>query len=110
MKAYVPEKGDIIALDFDPQSGHAQKGRRPAVVLSNKTFNGGAKLAIVCPITSKDKGFPFHLPLPSDGKIAGFAMIEQIKSIDYRTRGAKYVETAPNELIADIMAILDACF
>lgn len=110
MKGYVPAAGDVITLDFDPQSGHEQKGRRPAIVLSNETFNRGTHLAIVCPVTSKDKGFPFHLPLPEGGEISGFVMVEQVKSIDYRVRRAKRVEKAPAELMTEIRALLEACF
>ena len=110
MSGYVPSAGDIISLDFDPQSGHEQKGRRPAVVLSNATFNRGTRLAIVCPITSRDRGFPFHLPLPEGGEITRFAMMEQVKSIDYRTRRAKCIEKAPDDFMEEAHALLAACF
>lgn len=109
MKSYIPKAGDIITLDFDPQSGHEQKGRRPAIVISNEVFNRGTKLAIVCPITSKDKNFPFHIPLEATTKASGFVMVEQIKSIDYKARGAKFVEEASDELMEDIRAVMEAC-
>lgn len=83
MPAYVPEKGDFITLSFDPQSGHEQKGRRPALVISNFLFNRATGLAIVCPITNTNRNIPFHLPVPSSSSLTGFIMIEQVKSVDY---------------------------
>jgi len=80
MADYIPEKGDFITLTFDPQSGHEQKGRRPALVISNFLFNRATGLAIVCPITNTERGIPFHLPVPEDSSLTGFVMVEQVKS------------------------------
>jgi mRNA interferase MazF len=77
MPAYVPDKGDFITLSFDPQSGYEQKGRRPALVVSNFLFNKGTGLAIVCPITNTNRNIPFHLPVPSSSSLTGFVMVEQ---------------------------------
>jgi mRNA interferase MazF len=109
MSAYVPEKGDFITLSFDPQSGHEQKGRRPALVISNFLFNKATGLAIVCPITNTNRRVPFHLPVPSSSSLTGFVMVEQVKSVDFNTRKAKFVEKAPSQLIEDVLAIVDVC-
>lgn len=109
MAKFVPEKGDLVALSFDPQSGHEQKGRRPALVISNYLFNKHTGLAIVCPVTNTDRRMPFHLPLPGTSAVSGFVMVEQIKSIDYQARKARFIEQAPPPLLADVLAVLDAC-
>ena len=109
MADYTPKKGDFIYLNFSPQAGHEQKGRRPALVVSNDLFNEGTGLAIVCPITNTNRNNPFHLPLPASSKLTGFVMVEQVKSYDYRARNADFVEQAPEDLLADALAILDAC-
>src|SRR5262245_11552244 len=109
MAKYIPRKGDFISITFDPHSGHEQKGRRPALVLSHYLFNKHTNLAIVCPLTTTDRKIPFHLPIPSGMKLAGFVMVEQVKSIDYSTRQAKFIQKAPSVLIEDAIDILDAC-
>jgi mRNA interferase MazF len=109
MPKYIPRKGDFIALSFDPQSGHEQKGRRPALVISNYLFNKHTGLAIVCPITNTDRQIPFHLPVPASSSLTGFVMVDQVKSVDYLTRKAKYIEKAPGELLDDVIGVLDVC-
>src|SRR5947199_9072601 len=109
MAKYVPRKGDLIALSFDPQSGHEQRGRRPALVISNYLFNKHTGSAILCPITSRDRKIPFHLPVPTSSSIAGFVMVDQVKSIDYVARKAKFIETAPDDLVEDVLEVLDVC-
>lgn len=109
MSAYIPEKGDLITLSFDPQSGHEQKGRRPALVISNFIFNEATGLAIVCPITNTNRRVPFHLPVPDLSSMTGFVMVEQVKSVDFNTRRAKFVEKAPEQLLEDALAIVDVC-
>lgn len=109
MPAYVPQKGDFITLSFDPQSGHEQRGRRPALVISNQPFNAATGLAIVCPITNTNRNIPFHLPVPSSSTLTGFVMVEQVKSVDYTARNAKFVETAPQQLLENVIAVVDAC-
>ena len=86
MPAYIPKQGDIIAVNFDSQSGHEQKGRRPAFVISKNLFNQSTGLAIVCPITNTNRDFPFHVPIPKGSDLTGFIMVEQVKSVDFRTR------------------------
>jgi mRNA interferase MazF len=109
MPPYVPEKGDYITVTFDPQSGHEQKGRRPAIVVSNDLFARHTGLAIVCPITSTDRGYPFHVAITDEPKVTGFAMVEQVKSIDFSARGARKVAHATNEVLDEVLSILDAC-
>ena len=106
---YVPEKGDFVIVTFDPQAGHEQKGRRPALVMSNTVFNRHTGLAMVCPLTSTRRNVPFHVALPADSSLSGFIMVEQIKSIDYRRRRVKFIERAPAFVLTDALAILDAC-
>jgi mRNA interferase MazF len=109
MPAYVPDKGDFITLSFDPQSGHEQKGRRPALVISNTLFNKATGLAIVCPVTNTDRRIPFHQPVPGASSLTGFVMAEQVKSVDYKARKARFVEKAPAQFVADVIAVVDAC-
>ena len=109
MAAYIPEKGDFITLSFDPQSGHEQKGRRPALVISNFLFNRATGLAIVCPITNTNRNIPFHLPVPGSSSLTGFIMVEQVKSADYNARKVKFVEKAPPELVEDVIALVEVC-
>ncbi|HLF84597.1 MAG TPA: type II toxin-antitoxin system PemK/MazF family toxin [Blastocatellia bacterium] len=109
MSRYIPKKGDLITVSFDPQTGREQKGRRPALVVSNDLFNRHTGLAIICPITNTDRGFPFHLAVPSASSLTGFVMVEQVKSVDYAMRGAKFVERAPREFVEDVLNLIDAC-
>lgn len=105
---YVPHRGDYITVAFDPQAGHEQKGRRPALVISHTAFNQRTGLALVCPITKTDRKFPFHVPV-SDSKISGFVMAEQVKSIDFRARHAKRAGKASMEVLDDVLSLLEAC-
>ena len=109
MAAYVPMQGDIIAVTFDPQSGHEQKGRRPAFVVSKDLFNRRTGMAIVCPVTNTDRGFPFHIPVPEASKVTGFIMVEQIKSVDFHSRRAKRIERGDDELLSEVLSVIDAC-
>ena len=109
MPAYIPRKGDFIALTFDPQSGHEQRGRRPALVVSNDLFNRHTGLCIACPITSTRRDFPFHVAIPEGRKVTGFVMVEQVKSIDFSSRMAKRIGRAPEPVLEEVLSILDAC-
>jgi mRNA interferase MazF len=109
MKPYVPQKGEFIVLTFDPQSGHEQRGRRPALVVSNTLFNERTGLAIVCPLTATDRRYPFHVAVTNDPRITGFVMVEQVKSVDYQTRKARFIGTASEEVLDTVLSILDAC-
>lgn len=109
MSNYIPQKGDLIILTFDPQSGHEQKGRRPALVVSKSLFNQHTGLAIVCPITNTKRDFPFHVAIANSKTLTGYVMVEQVKSIDYKARKVKWIESASDELLAEVLSILDAC-
>jgi mRNA interferase MazF len=109
MADFIPRKGELIALTFDPQSGHEQRGRRPALVVSNDLFNRHTGLCIACPITSTRRGHPFHVAIPEGAAATGFIMVEQVKSIDFRARKAKPLGKAPNAVIDEVLSILDAC-
>ena len=109
MSDYFPQKGDFIVVTFDPQSGHEQKGRRPALVVSNSLFNQHTGLAIVCPITNTNRNFPFHVAIADSETLTGYVMVEQVKSIDYKSRKVKWIESASDALLAEVLSILDAC-
>lgn len=106
MNHYIPQPGDFVSISLDPQSGHEQKGRRPALVLSNSLFNGKTGLAFVCPITNTNRGNPFHLPIPSNNSVTGVAMVDQIKSVDYASRNVTFIDAAPVGLLEDILSLL----
>lgn len=109
MAAYVPRKGDFVALTFDPQSGHEQRGRRPALVVSNDLFNKATGLCIACPVTNTRRDFPFHVSIPEGEVVTGVVMVEQVKSIDYRARSVKRIGSAPEPVLQEVLSILDAC-
>jgi mRNA interferase MazF len=104
--AYVPRRGDVVWLQFNPQAGHEQAGHRPAVILSPQSYNEKVGLAIVCPITSQRKGYPFEVLLPDDLDITGVVLADQVKSLDWRVRNATFKETLPVEIVAEILAKL----
>ncbi len=106
---YVPQKGDLITLQFNPQAGHEQQGRRPALVISNQTFNRAVGMVVVCPLTNTEREIPFHIPVPKGIGLTGYVMVEQVKSVDFKARNARYVADAPLSLISEVLAVLDAC-
>jgi len=93
------EQGDIIAIDFDPQAGHEQKGGRPALVVSNNIYNQFTKAAMVCPITNTDRNIPLHLKLDDRTKTTGIIMCEQVNALDLSKRNAIFLEKAPSDII-----------
>jgi len=109
MAAYVPRKGHFVAVTFDPQSGHEQRGRRPALVVSNDLFNKHTGLCIACPITGTRREYPFHVAIPEGEAVTGFVMVEQVRSIDYRARGVKRIGDASERVLEQTLALLDAC-
>ncbi len=109
MPDYIPQKGDFIMVTLDPQSGHEQKGRRPALVISNTLFNKHTGLAIVCPITNTDRNFPFHVKVADQSSITGYVMVEQVKSVDFVSRKVRFVKKAPSDVLNEVLGILDAC-
>ena len=109
MPRYVPEKGDFVVVTFDPQSGHEQRGRRPALVVSNTLFNRHTGLAMVCPLTNTHRKVPFHVAVPAESSLTGCVMVERIKSVDYRSRNVTFVEKAPRLVLDEALSLLDAC-
>lgn len=102
---YIPEQGDIILIDFNPQAGHEQQGRRPAYVISNYTFNKFTKMAIVCPITNTNRNFPLHVPLDERTKTTGVIMCEQAKSLDFVARRCSFLEKSPQDILDEVKDI-----
>lgn len=109
MPPYIPAHGDLVMLSFDPQAGHEQMGRRPAIVVSVHPFNRDTQLAICCPITNTKRNTPLHVPLPPETGLTGFVMCEQVRSIDFRARAMKKIGRAPDELLEEVLAVIDAC-
>jgi mRNA interferase MazF len=99
----VPDRGDLVALTFDPQAGHEQAGRRPAVVLSPAVYNGRSGLAIFAPITSQIKGYPFEVVLPPGLPVNGAVLADQIKSLDWRARNARKIAALPAQLLKEVL-------
>lgn len=104
--AYVPERGDAVWLSFTPQAGHEQAGRRPAIVLSPKSYNQKVGLAIFCPITNQIKGYPFEVILPKEVGVTGVILSDQVKSLDWRVRKAEFIGSLPEEVINEVLAKL----
>ena len=108
MTVWIPKQEDLVALDFVPQVGHEQKGRRPALVASKEAFNKGTGMAICCPITNTDRRMPFHVSIAGRTSLTGFMMCEQVKSLDFRSRGMKLIEQVPRDVLEDLLSIIDA--
>jgi mRNA interferase MazF len=104
--AYVPERGDAVWIDFDPQAGHEQAGRRPALVLSPASYNHKVGLAIFCPITSRIKGYPFEVAIPKEQKISGVILSDQVKSLDWKKRNTAFITKVPIPTVEDVIAKL----
>ncbi|GBU29141.1 hypothetical protein R84B8_02705 [Treponema sp. R8-4-B8] len=100
------KQGDIIWLDFDPQTGHEQKGRRHALVISNKTFNNFSSLAIVCPITNTNKNHPFHVKLDKRTKTTGVVLADQSRTLDIKARNYEFIEKIPNDILFTVIDII----
>jgi mRNA interferase MazF len=99
---YIPERGDIVLLNFNPQNRHEQTGKRPAIVISPKEYNGKVNLGLFCPITSKGKNYPFEVKI-KNGKIDGVVLSDQIKSLDWTKRGIDYIIKATEDEINEVL-------
>ena len=104
-KSYVPDRGDIVWLDFEPTKGHEQKGFRPAFVVSPKMYNVKIGLLLACPITSEKKGYPFKVPCDSL-KVKGVILADHVRSVDWRARHAKYIMSVPSSITHEVEARL----
>ncbi|HKP74084.1 MAG TPA: endoribonuclease MazF [Longimicrobiaceae bacterium] len=102
---YVPQRGDLVWLDFDPQAGHEQAGRRPALVLSPVSYNRATRLALLCPVTSKIKGYSFEVSVTGK-KVNGVVLADQVKSLDWSRRNASFIERSDAEVIDEVLAKL----
>ncbi|MEX2110748.1 MAG: endoribonuclease MazF [Gemmatimonadaceae bacterium] len=107
-RGYVPDRGEAVWLTFDPQAGHEQSGRRPAVVLSPRSYNRVSGLAILCPVTSQIKGYPFEVILPGGLPVAGAVLSDQVRSLDWRARKASRICELPEEITADVLGKLQS--
>ena len=105
-KGWIPDRGEIVWLDFDPQAGSEQAGRRPALVISPGIYNRKVGLALFCPITSAQKNYPFEVCLPVGLKVSGVILSDHIKSLDWRARNAGYLDKVPDNVMADVLAKL----
>ncbi len=106
-KNYVPRRGDVVWLTFNPQAGHEQAGRRPAVVLSPTAYNQKVGLAIFCPITNQIKGYPFEVLVPAGLAITGAILADQVKSLDWRARQAELIDTLPDLTMIEVLQKLN---
>lgn len=102
-RAYVPQCGDMVWITLNPQAGHEQAGRRPAVVLSPQSYNGKTGLAILCPVTNQIKGYPFEVLIPAGLPIAGAVLSDQVKSLDWRARNVELICTLPTEVVSEVL-------
>jgi mRNA interferase MazF len=107
-KPYVPQRGDVVWITLNPQAGHEQAGRRPAVVLSPDAYNGKVGLAILCPITNQIKGYPFEVLVPADLPVTGAILSDQVKSLDWRARNAELICTLPSRTMSEVLQKLGA--
>lgn len=105
---YVPERGDLVWLNFSPQAGHEQRGHRPALVLSPHSYNERAGLALLCPITSREKGYPFEVALPEALDTHGVVLADQVRCLDWRKRRAERIESAPAHVVREVKAKVEA--
>jgi len=103
-RRYVPERGDVVWLQFTPQAGHEQTGRRPAVTVSPRPYNDKVGLALFCPVTSQQKGYPFETRLPEGLPVGGVALCDQVKSLDWEIRQAQFVCRLPEATMTEIIA------
>ena len=106
-RAYVPERADVIWIRLDPQAGHEQRGRRPALVLSPAAYNGRVGLALLCPITSQVKGYPFEVALPDGLPVTGVVLADQVKSLEWKARQCARLCAIPEQLVVQVLRRLN---
>lgn len=104
---YIPDRGDIVYLDFNPTKGHEQRGYRPAFVISPYIYNKKTSLGLFLPITSQQKGYPFEVALPSELKIYGVILTDQIKCLDWKVRNVQFVETVTENIVEEVQARIE---
>ena len=102
-KGYTPKRGDAVWIDMNPQSGHEQAGRRPALIVSPGFYNKKAGLALLCPITNQMKGYPFEIVIPQGLNVSGAILSDQIKSFDWKTRRAEFIQNIPERIVLAVL-------
>ena len=100
---YIPDRGHIVWLNFTPQAGHEQAGHRPALVLSPFEYNQRIGLALLCPITSRAKGYPFEVDLPITSTVRGVVLADQVRSLDWKARNARYEYGATSQVVSEVL-------
>jgi len=103
-RSYIPDRGEAVWISFNPQAGHEQAGHRPAVILSPKAYNRKVGLALLCPITSQVKGYPFEVEIPDGYEVHGVILSDQVKSLDWRARSAELICMLPEEVVREVLA------
>jgi mRNA interferase MazF len=103
MAQYFPDRGDVVWMNFDPQAGHEQAGRRPAVILSPRNYNKPSGLALCCPVTSRFKDYPFEVRLPNGAPVAGVVLADQVRNLDWRSRRAEFIGVLDGDTLDEIM-------
>jgi mRNA interferase MazF len=104
MPEYCPKRGDIVWLDFTPQAGHEQSGRRPALVISHDAYNRKAGLILGCPVTSQRKGYPFEVSIPDGLPVSGVILADQVRSLDWRSRRAVFIVKAGSDTMSEVLS------
>jgi mRNA interferase MazF len=105
--AYIPERGDAVWLQFNPQAGHEQAGHRPALVLSPKLYNEKVGLMLCCPITNQKKAYPYEVELPEDLDVSGVILSDQVKNLDWKARKASFIVKVSSDVVDDVLAKLN---
>jgi len=105
---YVPERGDVVRVSLEPQAGHEQMGRRPALVMSPKVYNEKVGLALLCPVTNQVKGYPFEVPVPEGLPVTGVVLADQVKSLDWRARRCERICRVPDQVPVDVFRRIQA--
>lgn len=100
---YIPKRGDAVWLDFNPQSGHEQAGRRPAIAISPESYNQKVGLALFCPITNQTKGYPFEVAIPKNRKVSGVVLSDQLKSLDWQTRNVEFIAKLSDSVVEEVL-------
>ncbi len=103
MPSYTPNRGDLVWINFNPQSGHEQAGRRPALVLSPSRYNSKVGLAILCPVTNKIKGYPFEVSLPQNISVSGVVLSDQVKSMDWKSRDIEFISKLSSDSVNEVI-------
>ena len=103
MKKYIPDRGHAVWINMNPQAGHEQSGRRPAIVLSPASYNGKVGLALFCPVSSQIKGYPFEVIIPSGLKITGAILSDQVKSLDWKIRDTAFCDRIPETVLVQVL-------